>query len=157
MMQRQAPNGASPDRTGNSNRERIMATHDPPLWGLAVYVAAVLAVVAAILLLSWLLGERHRGGAMDQPFESGVIPVGDARGRFPVRFYLVAVMFVIFDVEAAFIFAWAVAFRDVGWTGYGELVVFVAILGAALAYLWRVGALDWAPAGRTARRARRAR
>ncbi len=131
-----------------------MQAHDAPLWGLAVYIAAVLAVVGAMIGLSWVLGERHRGAATDQPFESGVLPVGDARGRFPVKFYLVAVMFVIFDIEAAFIFAWAIAFRRAGWTGYVELVVFVAILGVALAYLWRVGALDWAPPRSRARRLR---
>lgn len=122
-----------------------MHATDAPLWGLAAYFGAVLLVVAVMLALSWVLGERHRTAMRDQPFESGVIPVGDARGRFPVKFYLMAVMFVIFDIEAAFLFAWAVAFRQAGWTGYVEAVVFVAILGAALAYLWRVGALDWAP------------
>ncbi len=122
-----------------------MFTNHAPLWGLAAYFGAVLVVVGVMLVLSWVLGERHRGAAKDQPYELGVIPVGDARGRFPVKFYLVAVMFVIFDIEAAFLFAWAIAFRRAGLVGYVEATIFVAVLGVGLAYLWRVGALDWAP------------
>ena len=71
--------------------------------------------------------------------------VGYARFRFPVKFYLVAMFFVIFDLETVFIFAWAVAFRDVGWVGYIDMLVFVGVLVAALVYLWRLGALDWGP------------
>ena len=71
--------------------------------------------------------------------------VGYARLRFPVKFYLVAMFFVIFDLETVFIFAWAIALRDVGWTGYIDMLVFVGVLVAALVYLWRLGALDWGP------------
>ncbi len=119
------------------------------LWPLLGYAGAVLAVVTAMLVLSWLLGERHRETATDYPYEGGVAPTGSARVRLSVKFYLVAMFFVIFDVEAVFLFAWAVAARELGWAGYVEMVVFVAVLAAALAYLWRIGALDWA-AGRRA-------
>ncbi|HZP88449.1 MAG TPA: NADH-quinone oxidoreductase subunit A [Burkholderiales bacterium] len=115
------------------------------LWPLLVYVAAVVLLVAALILLSYLLGERHRGLATGEPFESGVASVGDARLRFSAKFYLVAMLFVIFDLEAVFLFAWAVSVREAGWLGYVEALVFIVVLAAALAYLWRVGALDWAP------------
>lgn len=113
-----------------------------PIWPLAAYAALVAIVVTGILGLSALLGERHRGRARDDPYESGLAPTGSARVRFPVHFYLVAMFFVIFDVEAVFVFAWAVCAREVGVAGYVEILVFVGVLLAALAYLWRDGALD---------------
>lgn len=115
----------------------------PALWPLVAYGAILIALMAGVMLLSWLLGERHQPGAADEPFESGIVGVGEARLRFSAKFYLVAMFFVIFDVEALFLFAWAVAAREAGWTGFIEVAVFVGILLAALAYLWRIGALDW--------------
>ncbi len=126
-----------------------------PLWPLVLYFAAIIALVAAMLGSSYVLGTRHTDRAKFEPFESGIVSVGSARLRFPAKFYLVAMLFVIFDLEAVFIFAWAIAFRTVGWPGYVEVLVFVAILGAALAYLWRGGALDWGPQHRGAYRASR--
>ena len=119
-----------------------------PLWPLAVYVAVVVLMVAGLLVLSWFLGERHRERATGIPYESGMLPTGSARLRFAADFYLVAVFFVIFDLEAVFIFAWAVAARQLGWLGYAEVAVFVGVLLAALVYLWRVGALDWGTSAR---------
>src|SRR5512142_1596367 len=99
-----------------------------------------------LLGLSALLGERHRERATNLPYESGVASTGSARLRFGASFYLIAVFFIVFDLEAAFIFAWAVALREIGWAGYAEGVVFIGVLFAALVYLWRVGGLDFAPA-----------
>jgi NADH-quinone oxidoreductase subunit A len=110
-----------------------------------VYFAAIVFLVGAMIGISSVLGQRHSGKATVQPFEAGIVTVGYARLRFPAKFYLVAMFFVIFDLEAVFIFAWAIAYRDVGWAGYFEVLVFIAILVAALIYLWRLGALDWAP------------
>lgn len=117
----------------------------PDLVPLAAYFAAVLVVIAVMLGGSHVLGERGRvrSKARDLPFESGIVPAGSPHIRFSVPFYLVAIFFVIFDIEAVFIFAWAIAFRESGWAGYVEILVFIAVLLAALAYLWRVGALDW--------------
>ncbi len=115
------------------------------MWSLLLYAALVILFLAAVLALSSALGERHAEPATGEPFECGVVSVGDARTRIPARFYLVAMLFVIFDLEAVFLFAWAVSIREAGWTGYWEALVFIAVLIAALAYLWRVGALDWAP------------
>jgi len=111
-------------------------------WQLIVYGAAVLTVVVGMLLVSALLGQRHKERTTDDPYESGIIPTGSARIRFDVKFYLMAVFFVIFDLEAVFIFAWAVAARRLGWVAYAEILIFVGFLLLALVYLWRVGALD---------------
>jgi NADH-quinone oxidoreductase subunit A len=112
------------------------------LWPLAVYFAFVVGLVAVLLVLSALLGERHREPATDLPYESGVVSTGSARLRFGASFYLIAVLFVIFDLEAAFLFSWAVALREIGWSGYLEGVVFIGVLLVALVYLWRNGGLD---------------
>lgn len=124
------------------------AVQSASLWPLVVYFAAVMATVIVMLVLSHILGQRHRQKATTQPFESGIIPVGFARFRLPVKFYLIALLFVIFDLETIFIFAWAVAFREAGWTGYIGILIFILILIAALIYEWRLGALDWGSKGR---------
>lgn len=115
------------------------------LWTLLVYTAGVLGLIAFMLGVVYLLGERHSTRMGNTPYESGMVPVGSARLRFPAKFYLVAIFFVIFDLEVVFIFAWAIAARDVGWLGYTEMMVFLVILTLALAYAWRTGALEWAP------------
>lgn len=112
-------------------------------WPLGVYAGLVLALLAGMLLVSHVLGPRHREGATAEPFESGVVSVGYARLRYPAHFFLVAVLFVIFDLEAVFVFAWAVAMREAGWAGYVEILIFIGILIVALIYLWRIGALEW--------------
>jgi NADH-quinone oxidoreductase subunit A len=121
------------------------------LWPFFAYLAAALVVLAGMLVLSYALGERHREAATDDPFESGILPTGTARVRVDVRFYLVAMFFVVFDLEAVFIFLWAVALRRVGWTGYIDIAVFIGVLVVALAYLWRLGALDWGSVSRIRR------
>jgi len=120
-----------------------LAVASAPLWPLAVYVAVVVVAVAGLLAVSYVLGERHRERATVLPYESGMLPTGTARMRFSADFYLVAVFFVIFDVEAALLFGWAVAVRRLGWAGYAGAAVFVGVMAAGLIYLWRVGALDW--------------
>jgi NADH-quinone oxidoreductase subunit A len=113
------------------------------LWPFVVYFACVIAVVVGMMAISFFLGERHREKATNEPYESGIKSTGSAHLRFSIKFYLVALFFVIFDVESMFIFAWAIAFRELGWAGYISIVVFIGILLAALVYLWRLGALDW--------------
>jgi len=113
------------------------------LWPLAVYLVIVLALVCAMLGLSFVLGQRHHERATDSPYESGILSQGSARVRLSAKFYLVAMFFVIFDLEAVFLFAWAVSVRETGWPGYAEAAVFIAVLLATLVYLSRVGALDW--------------
>jgi NADH-quinone oxidoreductase subunit A len=120
------------------------------LWPLGVYFILVILLVGAMLFISYLLGQRHQDRATGSPYEAGILSEGSARVRLSAKFYLVAVFFVIFDLESVFIVAWAVAGRELGWAGYWEMFIFVMILIAALVYLWRLGALDW---GSTRRRA----
>ena len=124
------------------------------VWPAVLYAALVLVIVAALIVVSALLGERHRGPERGIPYESGIKPAGPLPKRLSVEFYQVALFFVIFDLEAVFIFAWAVNARRLGWTGYLEIVVFVALLFAGLVYLWKVGGLDWGAAGRRRRQRR---
>jgi NADH-quinone oxidoreductase subunit A len=116
-----------------------------PVWPLVLYCLAVIALVGGMTAASYVLGQRHTGKATIEPYEAGIVTVGYARFRLRVKFYLVAMFFVIFDLETVFILAWAIAFRNVGWVGYIDVVVFVGVLFAALVYLWRLGALDWGP------------
>lgn len=114
-----------------------------PIWPLIVYIAAVIILMSVMLGLSYLLGQRHLEPETVEPYESGIVSAGSARVRFDAKFYLVAMFFVIFDLESMFIFAWAVAARQAGWAGYIEALIFVGVLVAALIYLWKAGALDW--------------
>lgn len=114
------------------------------LWPLAVYFAGVIFLVGIGMVgLSFLLGQRHKDRATGEPYESGILSQGTARIRLSAKFYHVAMFFVVFDLEAVFIFAWAVAIRELGWMGYIEAIVFIGVLFAGLVYLWRMGALDW--------------
>ncbi len=114
------------------------------MWPLLAYFALVLVLVTATLVVSYLLGPRHSEPATGEPYEGGIVSEGSARVRFSARYYLIAAFFVVFDLEAVFLFGWAVAARESGWPGYIEVVVFVGVLFAALIYLWKIGALDWA-------------
>jgi NADH-quinone oxidoreductase subunit A len=118
------------------------------MWALGVYFVLVLLLVTGILVASWLLGERHHEPATGSPYEGGILSEGSAHVRLSAKFYLFAMFFVIFDLEAVFLFAWAVAARSLGWPAFWETVVFVGILVATLVYLWRVGALDWSKIGK---------
>ena len=117
----------------------------PDILPLFLYALAVAAVLAFALVAAWFVGSKARhGGARTMPFESGIVPVGEAEEmRLSIEFYLIAVFFVIFDLETIFIIAWAVAFNDVGWRGYIGASFFIVLLLAALFYEWRTGALDW--------------
>lgn len=114
------------------------------MWPLIAYFVLVILLVATVLVVSYLLGPRHSEPATSEPYEGGIVSEGSARVRFSVRYYMVAMFFVVFDLEAVFLFAWAVVGRELGWTGYWEVLLFVGVLFAALVYLWKVGALDWA-------------
>lgn len=122
-------------------------TSTATLWLLIFFMAAAIAVPAVMIGLSALLGQRHRQRTTGDPYESGMVPTGSARLRFDVKFYLMAMFFVIFDMEAVFIYAWAVSARHLGWVGYVEVLIFISFLLLALFYLWRVGALNWSTAG----------
>ena len=123
----------------------------PQTWAFLVYAAAVAFVVLLMLGLSWVLGGRNTGRAKNDPFESGVVSVGSGRLRISAKFYLVAMFFVIFDLEAVFLYAWAVSLRASGWPGFVEASIFIVVLLVGLLYIWRLGGLDWAPKPRLQR------
>ena len=110
---------------------------------LIIYFGAVLAITGVMLGGAYLLGQRHHAKAADEPFESGIVPTGDVHIRFSVHFYLLAIFFVIFDMESVFLFAWSVALKESGWSGFIEALIFISVLLATLIYLWALGALDW--------------
>ena len=110
---------------------------------LAVYFVVVVALIGLLMLVTHLSGERHFELGTGTPYESGVPITGSARLRLSADFYLVAMFFVIFDISAVYLFAWAVAARELGWPGYVAALVFMVESGAGLAYLWRKGAFDW--------------
>ena len=120
-----------------------MSAAETSLWPFVVYFIAVLLLVATMLGLSWVLGQRRANKATNTPFESGVLSVGSPQIQMSVEFYLVAIFFVIFDLETVFIFAWAVAFFELGWGGFIAVSLFIAILAVALVYELSTGALDW--------------
>jgi NADH-quinone oxidoreductase subunit A len=127
------------------------------LWPLAAYIGFVVFLVVAVVALSYVLGERHNDRATGEPYESGIVSTGSARVRLSTKFYLVALLFVLFDLEAVFIFAWAIAVPELGWAGYYGLLVFVGLLVVGLVYEWRQGALDWGRSLKATQRARAAR
>lgn len=121
--------------------------------GFVVYVLAVIALVGFVVALASLLGGKAYGRNKNTPFEAGQLPTGTTKIRFSSKFYLVAMLFVIFDIEALFLFAWAVSLKDAGLLGFGwasfvEATVFALILLAGLVYIMRLGVLNWAPQGR---------
>jgi NADH-quinone oxidoreductase subunit A len=122
-------------------------------WSIAAYFGGVVFLLGFMLGIPWLLGGRAWGRAKNDPFESGVVSQGGARLRLSAKFYLVAMFFVIFDVEALYLYAWSVSVRESGWVGFVEASLFIAILLAGLVYLIRIGALDWAPEQRRRRAA----
>jgi NADH-quinone oxidoreductase subunit A len=117
------------------------------LWPMFLYIAIVFCLVAVIPGLSYILGQRHKERATNEPYEGGILSTGSARLRFSSQFYLIAMLFVIFDVETIYIFSWAIAFRELGWFGYLGVVVFVILLFVVLIYEWRNGALNFGPDG----------
>lgn len=123
-----------------------------PMWPLLVYFGGALATAVGMIVLSYFLGQRHQDRATGEPYESGVVPTGSARTPFDIPFYLVALLFVIFDLEAVYLFAWAVSARELGWAGYAGALFFVGVLVAGLIYEWGVGALNWGPRPRRRRR-----
>ncbi|HHQ4602035.1 TPA: NADH-quinone oxidoreductase subunit A [Aeromonas veronii] len=114
-------------------------------WAFAIYVIAAICLCLGMIGLAAVLGGRAHGRTKNKPFESGVDSVGSARLRFSAKFYLVAMFFVIFDVEALYLFAWSVSVRESGWVGFIEATIFIGLLLIGLVYLWRIGALEWSP------------
>lgn len=113
-----------------------------PLWPLLLYATVVIVLLVVILSLSYILGQHHRDRATGKPYEGGIEQTGSARISFSVQFYLVAMLFVVFDIEAVFIMLWALGFYELGWPGYIAAAVFIGQLAVVLIYEWGIGALD---------------
>src|SRR5919205_2254807 len=102
-----------------------------------------MALEAGLLSVSFVLGKKVRNRVKDMPYESGMVPTGDARQRFSVKFYLVAMLFILFDIEAIFLYPWVVVFRELKMVAFVEMLVFVVLILSGFFYIWRKGALDW--------------
>jgi NADH-quinone oxidoreductase subunit A len=111
---------------------------------LLIHVCVALALAGAIVVMSTLLGRHRYTKAKFIPYESGMLPVGDARERFSVKFYMVAMMFILFDVEAVFLYPWAIILRELKMFGFWEMLVYVAVILVGFFYIWKKGVLDWA-------------
>lgn len=112
---------------------------------LGIYSGIAVFLVAVLLLLSWGLGHKTRSRQKHEPYESGILPLDNARLKGPVPFYLVAIFFVIFDVEVIFVASWAVAHDRLGWPGFAHVCFFIFILFLGLVHIWKTGGLDWGP------------
>ena len=113
-----------------------------------VLVQAIVAMclAAGLLSVSYLLGKKVRNRVKDMPYESGIVPTGDARQRFSVKFYLVGMLFILFDIEAIFLYPWVVIFRELKMFAFVEMLVFVVFILSGFFYIWKKGALDWSGA-----------
>ena len=114
-----------------------------PYLPVAIVLLLAGGMAAVIPLLAGALGPRSNSVTKSEAFEGGNAPMGSARQRFAVKFYVVALLFIVFDVEAVFLYPWAVNFKALGWFGYFTMAAFASTLVAALAYVWKKGALDW--------------
>jgi len=123
----------------------ILSPWEPGVFSLVVYAVMILGLVALLLFLASWLGEKKITTEKSRPYESGVIPTGSARLRYPVPFYLVAIFFLLFDVEGAYIFSWAIAWEKLGWSGWLQISFFIAVLLLGLVYIWKKGGLEWGP------------
>jgi len=117
----------------------------PSVFSLVVYGVVVLALIGILLFICAGLGEKKKSIEKLRPYESGVIPTGTARLHYPVPFYLIAIFFLIFDVEGVYIFSWAVSCKSLGWPGLLMISFFITVLLLGPVYIWHKGVLDWGP------------
>ena len=118
---------------------------EPGVFSLVVFGLMIMALIGLLLFVASYLGEKTSNSEKFRPYESGVIPTGSARLRYPVPFYLVAIFFLLFDVEGAYIFSWAIAWEELGWAGWLQISFFITVLILGLAYIWNKGGLEWGP------------
>jgi NADH-quinone oxidoreductase subunit A len=117
-----------------------------------VQALVAMALAAGLLTASFVLGKRVRNRVKDIPYESGITPTGDARHRFSVKFYLVAMLFILFDIEAIFLYPWVVVYRELKMFAFVEMLVFAILILSGFFYIWKKGALDWAELDRSRRK-----
>lgn len=127
-------------------------TYTEVYFPVLVQALIAMALAAGLLTVSFVLGKRVRNRVKDTPYESGINPTGDARGRFSVKFYLVAMLFILFDIEAIFLYPWVVVYRDLKMFGFVEMLVFVILILSGFFYIWKKGALDWSASDLSSRK-----
>jgi NADH-quinone oxidoreductase subunit A len=121
-----------------------MPTSYPELYfPVLLQVVIAMAVAGGMLGISYLLGKRVRNRIKDMPYESGIVPTGDARHPFSVKFYLVAMLFIVFDIESIFLYPWAVVYRELKIFGFVEMLIFILLILCGFFFIWKKGALDW--------------
>jgi NADH-quinone oxidoreductase subunit A len=121
-----------------------MPTSYPELYfPVLLQVVIAMAVAGGMLGISYLLGKRVRNRIKDMPYESGIVPTGDARHPFSVKFYLVAMLFIVFDIESIFLYPWAVVYRELKIFGFVEMLIFIVLILCGFFFIWKKGALDW--------------
>jgi NADH-quinone oxidoreductase subunit A len=126
-----------------------MLPSQEPYLPLALTILLSLVVVAGLLFLNHVLGPKRHSVTKGSPFECGSVPIGDPRRRFSVKYYLIAIFFIVFDIEAVFLYPWAVLYKDFmrdpafAWVAMAEMFLFLGVLSIGLLYVWRRGALEW--------------
>src|SRR5215471_13040054 len=123
-----------------------MPTDYPDLYfPVLVQFVVAIALAAGLIAASTLLGKRAKSPLKDTPYESGMAPVGSAHERFSVKFYLVGMIFILFDIEAVFLYPWAVVYRQLKLFGFFEMAIFIVLILVGFFYVWKKGVLDWTP------------
>jgi NADH-quinone oxidoreductase subunit A len=112
-------------------------------WPVLLQGLIAMAVATGMLGISYLLGKKVRNRVKDSPYECGIVPTGSARERFSVKFYLVGMLFIVFDIEAIFLYPWAVVYRELKMFAFCEMFVFIVLVLSGFFYIWKKGALDW--------------
>ena len=118
-------------------------TYAESYFPVLVQIVIAVAVAAGLVATSFLLGKKVRDKVKDSPYECGIVPTGSARERFSVKFYLVAIVFILFDIEAVFLYPWVVVYRELKMFAFVEMLLFIALVLAGFFYIWKKGALDW--------------
>jgi NADH-quinone oxidoreductase subunit A len=121
----------------------VPTTYAESYFPVLVQLAIAIAVAAGLVATSFLLGKKVRDKVKDSPYECGIVPTGSARERFSVKFYLVAIVFILFDIEAVFLYPWVVVYRELKMFAFVEMLLFIALVLAGFFYIWKKGALDW--------------
>ena len=127
-------------------------TYAETYWPVLLQALIAMAVAAGMVGISYILGHKVRNRVKDMPYECGITPTGSARERFSVKFYLVGMLFILFDIEAIFLYPWAVVYRELKMFAFFEMLVFITLVLAGFFYIWKKGALDWSGAGQPRKR-----
>ncbi|HUE23043.1 MAG TPA: NADH-quinone oxidoreductase subunit A [Bryobacteraceae bacterium] len=127
-------------------------TYPETYWPVLLQAVIAMAVATGMIGISYILGKKVRNRVKDMPYECGITPTGSARERFSVKFYLVGMLFILFDIEAIFLYPWAVVYRELKMFAFFEMLLFITLVLAGFFYIWKKGALDWSGAGRPQKR-----